>query len=148
MENATKALLIAGGVLIAILIITVMVMLFNSTGNVSRSYNDRIETEEVTKFNANFTQYLRQDLTIHDVISICNFAKQNGVEVLGAQNYSIEKDLEKIETVQDSNGNIKRKQPAYQIQIDDENGYDYETGKIKQISFTYLGVKIINEKAN
>lgn len=143
MENATKALLIAGGVLIAILIITVMVMLFNSTGNVSRSYNDRIDTEEVTKFNANFTQYLGKYLTIHNVVSICNFAEQNGVKVLGEKNYSIEEDLDDIDTVQDTNGDIKRMQHAYQIKID-ENYYDKETGKIKQISFKDCGKQIIN----
>lgn len=81
MENATKALLIAGSVLISILIISLLVMIFNNTGNVSRTYNDRIESEDITKFNSNFTKYLGQDLTIHEVITITNFALNNGVTV-------------------------------------------------------------------
>ena len=39
MENATKALLIAGGVLIAIIIISVMVITFKKTGNISKTYD-------------------------------------------------------------------------------------------------------------
>lgn len=112
MENATKALLIAGGVLIAILIITVMVNLFNSTGNVSRSYNARIEAEEVTKFNSNFTQYLGQQLTIHEAITITNFAENNGVDISG------EKATSNID-----NNTAKEKKYTLIINDYDENGY-------------------------
>lgn len=113
MENATKALLIAGGVLIAILIITVMVMLFNSTGNVSRSYNDRIETEEVTKFNANFTQYLGQEFTIHEAITITNFANSNGVTIASGAKTTNDIDI------------MTAKEKKYTLTINsyDENGY-------------------------
>ena len=112
MENATKALLIAGGVLIAILIITVMVMLFNSTGNVSRSYNDRIETEEVTKFNSNFTQYLGQKFTIHEAITITNFAKNNGVEIDNGKT-----------TAEIDPATAKEKKYTLTVNSYDENGY-------------------------
>lgn len=77
MENATKALLIAGGVLIAILIITVLVITLQKTGNVSKAYDKTIDQEEITKFNVNFTKYVGQKLTIHQVVTICNFAYNN-----------------------------------------------------------------------
>lgn len=83
MENATKALLIAGGVLIAIIIISVMVITFKKTGNISKTYDKTINQEDVTKFNENFTKYLNKELTIHQAITITNFAKENGVAING-----------------------------------------------------------------
>lgn len=74
MENATKALLIAGGVLIAIIILSVMVIMFQKTGNVTKTYDQTISQEEITKFNSNFTKYIGQELTIHEVVTITNFA--------------------------------------------------------------------------
>ncbi len=134
MENATKALLIAGGVLIAILIITVMVMLFNSTGNVSRTYNDRIETEEITKFNTNFTKYLGQKITMHDVVTIYNFAINNKTRKVDCpveyNATNIQNDLSNITVV-----NGKRMQNAYEINI----SYDEDTGYVSQISFNSVG---------
>lgn len=85
MENATKALLIAGGVLIAIIIISVMVITFKKTGNISKTYDKTINQEDVTKFNENFTKYLNKELTIHQAITITNFAKENGVAIDGIE---------------------------------------------------------------
>ena len=81
MENATKALLMAGGVLIAIIIISVLVVTFQKTGSVSKTYDKTIDQEEITKFNTNFTKYLGQKITIHEVVTICNFARQNNIEI-------------------------------------------------------------------
>lgn len=85
MENATKALLIAGGVLIAIIIISVMVITFKKTGNISKTYDKTINQEDVAKFNENFTKYLNKELTIHQAITITNFAKENGVAIAGKE---------------------------------------------------------------
>ncbi len=86
MENASKALLMAGGVLIAILIISVLVITFQKTGNVSKSYDKTLNQEEITKFNSNFTKYLGQELTIHEVVTICNFAYNNGTHKVKVNN--------------------------------------------------------------
>lgn len=85
MENATKALLIAGGALIAIIIISVMVVTFQKTGNVSKTYKSNIDEEEITKFNTNFTKYVGEELNIQQAISITNFAKNNNVEVINGK---------------------------------------------------------------
>ncbi len=84
MENATKALLMAGGVLIAILIITIFIAVLQSTGGVSKRYKESISSEQITTFNSNFTKYLGQDLTIHEVVTICNFAKDNNIHIVNS----------------------------------------------------------------
>ena len=80
MENASKALLMAAGILIGILIISLMVTLFISSRDVTITYEAAKQTEKIEQFNVNFTKYLGQDLTIHDVVTICNFALQNGIK--------------------------------------------------------------------
>ena len=112
MENASKALLMAGGVLIAILIISVLVMTFQKTGNVSKSYDKSVSQEEITKFNVNFTKYLGQDLTIHQAITITNFAQSNGVTVINPTT-----------TDNIDNSNINEKKYTITINNYDENGY-------------------------
>lgn len=74
MENASKALLMAAGVLIGILILTLMVTLFLSAREVSSRHDQVKKTEEIEQFNANFTKYVGKDITMHQVITIQNFA--------------------------------------------------------------------------
>lgn len=75
MENASKALLMAAGVLIGILILSLMVTLFLSAREVSSRHDQVKKTEEVEQFNANFTKYVGKNITMHQVITINNFAK-------------------------------------------------------------------------
>lgn len=57
MENATKALLIAAAVLIAILLISFGVYIINSTGDVINSSSDALGDLEVSQFNKKFNSY-------------------------------------------------------------------------------------------
>lgn len=112
MENATKALLIAGGVLIAIIIMSVMVITFQKTGNVSKTYDKTIDQEEISKFNENFTRYLGKELSIQQAITITNFANSNGVTVNGSVSTS------------DVNGEtLKNKYELTNTKYNSETGY-------------------------
>ena len=78
MENASKALIMAGGVLIGVLILSLMVYLFISFGANSKEIYDRIEDNQLLQFNANFNIYEgRNNLTIHQVVSVASLAKEN-----------------------------------------------------------------------
>lgn len=57
MENATKALLIAAAVLIAILLISFGVYIINSTGDVINSSGDALGDLEISQFNKKFNSY-------------------------------------------------------------------------------------------
>ena len=77
MENASKALSIAGGILIAMMVISLGVYLFINARNVGTSYEQGMETGEVQKFNSNFISFEgRDDVTIQEIVSIAKFAKQ------------------------------------------------------------------------
>ena len=57
MENASKALIMAGAVLIAILLISVGLILVNSGKGVADSGKKAMQTQEIQTFNSQFTPY-------------------------------------------------------------------------------------------
>lgn len=82
MENATRALLIAGGVLIAILILSVGVYLYVLYSNQTQQYNEVISLTELQKFNRKFEVYIgRKDIRAQEIVSIVNLAKENSGQV-------------------------------------------------------------------
>lgn len=74
MENASKALLIAGGILISVLIISVCVMVYNNMTSLSNSREQILEAEQLAKYNMEWESYNRDNLRGADVISIYNKA--------------------------------------------------------------------------
>lgn len=78
MENAAKALTIAAGVLIGVIIITIAVYLFTTLGNTSSEVYSKVEQEKIDKFNNQFLKYDGlANCTAHDIVSIANLAKNN-----------------------------------------------------------------------
>lgn len=85
MENASKALLIGAGILVAMLILFIAVRMFSSASQVTEVYQSKEVSSEVATFNANFTRFIGavvkdDELTnqnyakIHDLVSVANFA--------------------------------------------------------------------------
>ena len=78
MENASKALLMAAGVLMGMMILSLAVYLFANFGGTSSQIHENIETNQLNQFNSQFTSYVgKENVTIHDVISMANLATQN-----------------------------------------------------------------------
>jgi hypothetical protein len=77
MENATKALIIAAGMLIAIMIISLGLYLFASMSTYTSSAEQKISEDQIMQYNQVFLKYHgRNDLTVHDIVTIANYAKQ------------------------------------------------------------------------
>lgn len=78
MENASKALLMAGGVLLGMMIISLAVLLFTNFGGTSSQIHTNIEQNQISQFNSQFTAYVgKNNVTIYDVISMANLATEN-----------------------------------------------------------------------
>lgn len=77
MENASKAMLMAAGVLIGILILSLVVYLFVSFGSSSAQIHQQNEKKQMDKFNSQFTIYQGKECTIYNVITIANLATEN-----------------------------------------------------------------------
>ena len=72
MENATKALLMAGGVLIAIIIITLLVKIYGNIGAFQRQQLSLEEAERIEQFNKDYTKYDGQYVYGTEVITVIN----------------------------------------------------------------------------
>ena len=72
MENASKALLMAGGILIALLIIGSLVLLFSNLQDYQNKTDVSTKQSQVAKFNNQFEPYNKKDLTLMELKSIYN----------------------------------------------------------------------------
>lgn len=75
MENASKALLIAGSVLIVILLIGTGMKIFKSTSGTTESAEHVMDATEVTMFNNQFTQYMGKNKSLATVQSLVSKLK-------------------------------------------------------------------------
>ena len=72
MENASKALLMAGGMLLAILILTLLIYAWNLFSDYQSSSDKLADIENTAKFNQQFTNYDREDVQGYELISLVN----------------------------------------------------------------------------
>ena len=75
MENASKALLIAGAMLLMILVLTFAIYLFTQMAADTADMYGKMSENEIVEFNQEFFNYENKELTIQDVVSIINLAK-------------------------------------------------------------------------
>lgn len=78
MENASKALLIAGGMLLLILVLSFAIFLFNRIGSSAAEMYRDLDEADIAEFNQQFFYYeLKEELKIQDVVSIIYLAKDS-----------------------------------------------------------------------
>lgn len=145
MENASKALIMAGGVLIGILLLSLAVYLFIDFGTTSADINDKNAQQQIVEFNSKFTSYEnKNDLTIYDVLTVVGYAKENNKYYEGLEQYKVYVYLrgrriediiesDKVKMIEDdikiNNGQL----PIYRCIIPN-NAYG-ENGRIRRIQF-------------
>ncbi len=76
MENAAKALIMAGGILIGLIVFAMFVYEMTAFASHSRIYEERIAQQQTMEFNSQFEKYLNQDITAQDVVTIYNLTVQ------------------------------------------------------------------------
>ena len=77
MENASKALLIAGGILFALLIITVLLYMNQNIITIRQTEQEKIEVEQLQKFNQEYEVYNKKLMYGAEVMSLINKMKNN-----------------------------------------------------------------------
>ena len=82
MENASKALLIVGAVLVTLVILGVGISLFTALAGNANSYRSTISDVKIQKFNNNFTPYIGEDnITAHEIVTLINLANEQEYKV-------------------------------------------------------------------
>lgn len=137
MENAARALTMAAGVLIGIMIISIAVYLFTSLGNTSSEIYSKVEQTKIDKFNSQFLKYYGLGTcTAHDIVSIANLAKNSNeyyeLEEGSGYNYYVNVSVynvsEKIE-------HFEKLDDAKYTEFIQNNSTVEEKGKIKEIKY-------------
>ena len=135
MENASKALLIAAGTLIGIIILSMIAVFSNIFGNYAREYIGQMQDEKILAFNAQFSQYENREVTAQDVLSIINLVEEwndnseEKITITGNINQNNFKNYTQLkkDVMENDNGYAK-----YEMSI---NEYNHE-GRVSKINIT------------
>ena len=141
MENASKALIMAGGVLIGVLVISLAVYLFVSFGQTSAEINDENSQKQLIQFNSKFTSYEgKKNLTIYDAITVAGYANENNEYYDNDSNYiiivnldgrRIDNQLSNIERIIKTQNKKSEDLTVYKCEVIDY----HENGRVKTINF-------------
>ena len=88
MENATKALIIAGGMLIAMLITSLLVWGFGQIRSVQQEQADQDVIQEITDFNERFEAYNRTTVRGYQMISLANLVYDTNARYTDEDGYN------------------------------------------------------------
>ena len=72
MENASKALIIAGSVLLALIVIGAFILMFSNLNDYQEKNDTAIEQKQIVEFNNQFSTYDRTGLRGTDMLSLMN----------------------------------------------------------------------------
>lgn len=72
MENATKALLIAAGVLIGIIILSMLLLGYNQISNYYQQQSDNLSLKQIVELNKKFTNYDGKTIRGNEMLSVIN----------------------------------------------------------------------------
>lgn len=79
MENASKALIMAAGVLVGVLILSLAVYLIVTFGSESAQLHQQVAADQLNQFNSQYLNYEGSDATIYDVVTVANMATENNI---------------------------------------------------------------------
>jgi len=129
MENASKALLIAGGVLLAIIVLTMAIYLKGKFDNVADQYVTSQDVSEIQKYNAKFEPYIsKENITPQELVTLIEFARTKdgltAVNIVGV-NYTIRNNYSSSTFIEEKSSDIYE---CSSIEY-------YDEGKVKSINF-------------
>lgn len=150
MDNISKALIIAGEMLLAIMVLALLAYFFGRASNFSRSYQSIKDSEEIDQFNKNFEKYMVEgkEYNIRDIVTVINFARNynsnqnnhtdsyinitlNGNNYANINVFSDEKIIEKMQEVL----NIPPEEPEETYQMITGSVTYFPDGRIHSISY-------------
>ncbi|MBP3596709.1 MAG: hypothetical protein J6J60_04845 [Clostridia bacterium] len=152
MENATQALFMAAGVLIALAVISLGIMFFSSASSIGESYELKMSAVEIQKFNNQFEKFSKQPQyvgsenvfcdynSISDVVSAINLAhninsnnqyeQDVGIQVCISGLNAVDRDIPKMVGINPSiqkyckKNNINDNHCVYDLKNSDKEIYD------------------------
>ena len=89
MENASKALIMAGSILMSVLVIGVLVLLYNQMSSLEQTKIDSETTVKVAQYLKKFEQYTNKNKTYYgsDILSLANLQEEYNNTQAGEKGY-------------------------------------------------------------
>ena len=130
MENASKALIMAGGVLLGILLISLLLSVYTQINKTQEESAKIQATKELAEFNAYYESYNKEVVYGAEILTLINKAYEDNTK------YNLNIEIKRVDAANNE----------YDISIDktvpDEKetkyrcvGIDYEQGRVKKIKF-------------
>lgn len=146
MENASKALIMAAGVLLTMLVIGLLIFAWGKFSEYGTEQDKLSEIDDVTEFNLQFTNYDRDDVKGYELISLANqvadynFRFSNDAQAKNDEKYSpiamyidLNHQNDKLQYRNNTSGQVLFAQDTYE-QSSTKN-------QIEQIITTALGIE-------
>ena len=80
MENATQALTMAGGILIALMILGALFLMFNNLSSYQNQNDTSTKSTQIAEFNNQFEPYNKDNLTLMELHSVYNKVNSNNTK--------------------------------------------------------------------
>ena len=80
MENATRALTMAGGILIALMILGALFLMFNNLSSYQNQNDTSTKSTQIAEFNNQFEPYNKDNLTLMELHSVYNKVNSNNTK--------------------------------------------------------------------
>lgn len=135
MENAAQALLIAGGILLAILTVTLLVYMFNNAAIIGNANEKKEELERIAAWNAEWEAYNKIYLYGTDVLTVLNKAEQNNIDDKTNIVKIYVKDENNIEVI-DTKGYMESRKTN--LFICENVEYSEKSGKVNKMIFKFV----------
>ena len=135
MENASEALLIAGGILLGILTITLLVYMFGNLSNMESADMARVEQERLNAWNAEWEAYNKRLLYGTEVLTVINKAEQNNHEYECSEEYYVTYKILQGNTQVDKSFVETKKTSIFECTA---MNYSNETGRINEVIFKFI----------
>lgn len=142
MENASKALIMAAGILLGVIIISIGVVLYTTFSEFGNATAQKIQDNKIAEWNQNYLKYYgtitTEDengkdvvkpipVTAHDIVTVANQARQNNMD------YEIQ-DLKRYD------------EPSYYVQVDVDKEKNFETKTEEEKNEFLRSNSLINNK--
>lgn len=135
MENSSHALLIAGGILIAVMTLSIFAMLFHNLAKIGEAQALKAEAQELKEWNQQWEAYNKEYLYYEELITLINKAKNTqGTEY----KVTIELTGEGGTIKSEEDNALDRVKALKKIQCRlkcTSIGYDLENGRVNKMTF-------------
>lgn len=146
MENASKALIMAAGILIGVLILSLALYLYITFSESVNNTRATITTQQLSQFNSEYTVFTgRKNITIYEIISIANKAHENNERYKDYSNFEENYEI-KVHLLQPVYSNLQQKNSDETLELlnefteIDENKVTSSEGTFFKNTFTCTGI--------